>query len=120
MTITQFGEYQQFIHKTGEYPGQRKIGEPPNLTGISYTALGLTGEAGEVADKVKKILRDHDGQLTDELRQGLIKEMGDTLWYLTALAVELDVSMAYVAQTNMDKINDRTARGTRQGSGDDR
>lgn len=115
-----FAEYQLFIMKTGFYPGLRAQGDEPNMTGVTYCILGLTGEAGEVADKVKKILRDQGGTLTSGLRDGLIKEMGDVLWYLTALANELNVSLENVAQTNIDKIKGRTERGTRQGSGDDR
>ena len=61
-----------------------------------------------------------NGVVSEETRQGLIKEMGDVLWYLTALANELNVTMDVVARTNIDKIESRTARGTRQGSGDDR
>lgn len=115
-----FPRYQHFIQKTGFYPSKRAPLDAPNLAGISYVALGLAGESGEVADKVKKILRDHDGQLTPELQDGLVKEMGDVLWYLTALANELDITLESVARTNVDKIEGRTARGTRSGSGDDR
>ena len=115
-----FADYQQFILNTGFYPGRREIGEKPNMEGLTYCALGIAGEAGEVADKIKKLLRDHGGQLTPELKDGLIKEVGDVLWYLTAMANELDIRIDLVAQTNIDKINSRTARGTRQGSGDDR
>lgn len=115
-----FGDYQQWIVNNAFYPGLRQPFAAPNMDGISYCTLGLVGEGGEVADKVKKILRDHGGLLTLELREGLIKEMGDTLWYLTALANELDVTMEVVAQTNIDKIEGRNARGTRRGSGDDR
>ena len=115
-----FADYQVWIIRNAFYPGLRKMFDPPNMEGISYCTLGLVGEAGEIADKVKKILRDHGGELTHELKDGLVKEMGDVLWYLNALANELNVNMEFVAQTNVDKIESRTARGTRSGSGDDR
>lgn len=118
--LLSFGDYQQWVINTGFYPGKREVFSAPNMESVSYCTLGLVGEAGEVADKVKKILRDHDGALTPELKDGLIKEMGDTLWYLTALANELDVTVEVVAQANVDKIEGRNARGTRRGSGDDR
>lgn len=115
-----FAEYQQFIQKTAFYPGMREIFAPVNMEGLTYTALGLVGESGEVADKLKKVLRDDGGQLADEKREALILEMGDVLWYLTAMANELGISMDVVARKNIAKIEGRTERGTRQGSGDDR
>lgn len=82
---------------------------------IVYPALGLVGEAGEVANKVKKMLRD------DTLdRDGLKGEIGDCLWYLAALCRDLNLDLADVAQSNLDKLNSRMKRGTIQGSGDNR
>ena len=119
-TLINFNDYQQWVGGEGFYPSKRGLGEPINIGGVTYCALGLTGEAGEVSDKVKKIIRDHNSEITPELRDGLIKELGDTLWYLSALARELDVTLSDVAQINIDKIEGRNARGTRRGSGDDR
>ena len=83
--------------------------------GIVYPALGWVGEAGEVANKVKKMLRD------DNLdRDGLKGEIGDCLWYLAALCRDLNLDLADVAQSNLDKLNSRMKRGTIQGSGDNR
>lgn len=98
-----------------------------------YPALGLAGEAGEVCEKVKKLIRDQDiicghasdhgyltDDLTDEQRAPLVKELGDVLWYCAALASELGVSLADVAQANYDKLKARADANKLQGSGDDR
>ena len=82
---------------------------------IIYPTLGLTGEAGEVAEKVKKTLR--DGGLNVE---GLRKELGDVLWYLAALARDLGLTLEEIAQENLKKLQDRKDRGVLKGSGDDR
>jgi len=85
---------------------------------LLYTALGLVGEAGEVANKVKKVLRgDYD---RDALREMLAGELGDVLWYLTMLARELDLDLSAIAQANLDKLASRQARGVIVGSGDER
>lgn len=115
-----FDQYQVWQQTTAFYPGIRKIGNSPTTEGLTYAVLGLTGEAGEVADKVKKILRDDGGVIRSDRRDALIKEAGDVLWYLSALCNELDTRLDHVARTNQEKINGRTERGTRQGSGDDR
>lgn len=83
-------------------------------------AFGLTGEAGEVSEKLKKILRDKNGQATDEDRREIVKELGDVLWYVNALSVRLGFSLEEVAQMNLDKVLSRKARGVTQGSGDNR
>lgn len=87
---------------------------------IAYNALGITGEAGEVADHVKKMLRDDDGKLTPERRMALVKELGDVLWYVANMARRLEVSLETVAQLNLDKIHDRVKRNAQHGSGDNR
>jgi len=88
--------------------------------GIVYLALGLNGEAGEVAEKVKKIVRDQGGELTDFDRTEIGKELGDVLWYLAMLAEELGVSLEEVAQGNINKLISRKERGVIHGSGDNR
>lgn len=93
----------------------------PNVgSNITYPTLGICGEAGEVAEKIKKILRDQDGQISPADVTGIVKEMGDVLWYIGALCSELGVSMEEVAERNIQKLNSRHDRGTLHGSGDDR
>ena len=82
--------------------------------------LGLVGESGEVAEKFKKIIRDEEGELSAEARQELLKELGDILWYINAVAVLLDSSLAEVAENNLGKVLSRKERGVTKGSGDSR
>lgn len=109
MTSLTFDEYQEFTHTTRVYKDK-----------IVYPALGLTGEAGEVAEKIKKMLRDDDGVLTDERREALKKEIGDVLWYVAALAADIDASLGEIAQINVDKLTKRKEQNQIHGSGDDR
>lgn len=102
--------YQQAAARTG---GPISVDHP-----IVYPTLGLTNEAGEVAGKVKKIFRDRDGVVTDEDRAALTLELGDVLWYLSELCTQLEVSLADVAEANLDKLRSRTERGTLGGEGD--
>lgn len=93
----------------------------PEDQGLAYTALGLAGEAGEVADKVKKLLRDHGGKLgSQQLREGLARELGDVLWYVAAVAHELGYDLEEIAWINLDKLALRHQNGTIQGEGDHR
>lgn len=87
---------------------------------VIYPTLGLVGEAGEIANKVKKILRDNDGEMQEEVRQNLISELGDVLWYVAALATDLRTELSEVANKNIEKLNSRKNRGTIGGSGDNR
>jgi len=87
---------------------------------VIYPTLGLVGEAGEIANKVKKILRDNSGELQEEVRQNLIAELGDVLWYIAALATDLNIELSEVANKNIEKLNSRKNRGTIGGSGDNR
>ena len=87
---------------------------------FAYPALGLSGEAGEVADKLKKVIRDDDGLLTDPVRDAVAKELGDAMWYLAVLAFEMDYTLEEIAQINIDKLNSRRERGVLSGSGDNR
>jgi NTP pyrophosphatase (non-canonical NTP hydrolase) len=109
-------EYQTQSRKTALYPKDDKNFSVP----LTYPALGLVGEAGEVAEKVKKIYRDDKGQVTDEKKQEIKKELGDVLWYTTQLATELGFSLEEVAQANLDKLFSRLDRGVLGGSGDNR
>ena len=92
----------------------------PKDTGILYTTLGLNGEAGEVADKVKKIIRDHGGEMDDAARESIMMELGDVLWYIANLATELGYSLRDIAGTNIQKLQDRQQRIRLHGSGDSR
>lgn len=94
---------------------------------ILYTSLKLAGEAGEVAEKVGKLLRDTDVDITnvkacisDHERFELAKELGDVLWYIANLAHDLDLPLAQVANMNLNKLKDRVKRGVLHGNGDNR
>ncbi len=105
-------EYQQKARVTALYPNANN--------NPYYPALGLGGEVGEVLNKIKKIMRDHDGVINDEHRKDLKKELGDVLWYVAATASELGLDLDEVAQANIDKLYSRKERGVLGGSGDDR
>jgi|TARA_R110000744_G_scaffold592_3_gene2200 NTP pyrophosphatase (non-canonical NTP hydrolase) len=100
-----FDEYQVFARSTSVYPQKYKV---------MYPALGLCGEAGEVAEKVKKSIRDGNSL------EGVGLELGDVLWYISALADDLGVTLEEVAQANVDKLNSRMIRNKIGGSGDNR
>lgn len=107
-----FEEYQQLARKTAVYP---KIGE-----NFIYPTLGLVGEAGEIAEKIKKVIRDNNEVLDEERKQMLKKELGDVLWYLAQLSTELGLSLDEVASFNIEKLSSRQERGTLHGDGDNR
>ena len=102
--------YQQAARKTARYPD---VGSNP-----IYPTLGLTGEAGEVADKVKKVLRDRDGVFDADTREAIMLELGDVLWYVSQLASELGYDLEEIAAANLAKLASRAARGRLSGSGD--
>lgn len=111
-----FNEYQELTHKTAGYA---KAGED-----FIYPALGLTGEAGEVADKIKKHIRDDNikvpADLSHEQRMELTKELGDVLWYIAQLSAQIGVDLETVAKTNIEKTHSRFDRNQISGSGDNR
>lgn len=88
--------------------------------GFVEKALGLVGEAGETADKVKKIIRDKNGAPTDEDKTEIVKELGDVLWYVSNLARYVDTSLEDVAKMNLDKLESRKNRNLLHGAGDNR
>lgn len=93
----------------------------PNMSNnFIYPTLGLVGEAGEVAEKAKKIIRDGDGTLTEETRKKMALELSDVCWYVAVLAYELDYTLEEIMQMNLDKLASRQQRGVISGSGDDR
>lgn len=87
---------------------------------LTHWVLGVSGEAGEISEKLKKIIRDFDGQLSNDAKQEIIKEMGDVLWYLAVLAEHLGYKFDHVGHTNIKKLRDRQARDKIHGSGDNR
>ena len=107
-----FDLYQDAAESTAVYP---KKGD-----NLYYPALGLAGEAGEVCEKIKKIMRDQNGHLTEDNAQELSKELGDVLWYVAAIATEINMSLSAIAEDNMAKLQDRLDRGVLKGSGDNR
>lgn len=90
------------------------------LKDIMHWVLGITGESGEIAEKVKKIIRDKNGKFTDHDKTELAKEIGDVLWYLATLAHQLGVPLDDIAVQNLEKLQSRKARGVIGGSGDNR
>lgn len=110
-----FNDYQAWARTTAVYPGVSD-----GRQNLAYPTMGLAGEAGEVANTVKKIYRDGNGTITEEVRLRLLHELGDVLWYAAALASELDLNLDDVAATNVTKLASRRDRGTLGGSGEDR
>ncbi len=88
--------------------------------GLLNKVLGISGEAGEVAEKVKKLLRNNDGKMTEDDRVEIIKELGDILWYVACLSKYLQADLSQVAQANIDKLADRYKRGVIKSKGDNR
>jgi NTP pyrophosphatase (non-canonical NTP hydrolase) len=110
-TTMNMNEYQQLAKKTSIFPA--------GFT-VIYPALGLVNEAGEVAGKVKKAIRDDYGEFKPERIKDLKAELGDVLWYLAILADDLGLTLEEVAAANIDKLRSRMERGTLGGSGDKR
>lgn len=114
-----FNEYQEEAHKTAVYEkGNRK-------EDLVYLALGISGEAGEIANKIKKMLRGDYGQGDITFAKVIsnievLGELGDILWYLSEMARHIGVSLNEVAIYNLDKLKSREGRGTIKGEGDDR
>ena len=102
-------EYQEMAMETAIYP------QP-----IIYPTLGLTGEAGEVSDKVKKVLRDNNSVFTEERKEEIAKEVGDVLWYIATLSNDIGYKLGDIAKMNYDKLHSRQLRGKLHGSGDNR
>jgi NTP pyrophosphatase (non-canonical NTP hydrolase) len=109
-----FTAYQQLATQTAVYPGQGEF------MGLAYAALGLSGEAGEVADQVSKVWRDSDQKVTDERREKIKKELGDVFWYAAQVCTELGISMSEVAKGNIEKLSARKATDKIHGEGSDR
>lgn len=107
-----FKEYQEKAWETAIYPNKGN-----NLT---YPALGLGGETGEVLEKIKKVIRDCENKINEEKKEDLKKELGDLLWYLNSLCKELNLKLEEVAKKNIEKLNSRKEKDQLKGSGDNR
>ena len=107
-----FDLYQDVAESTAVYPNKGD--------NLYYPALGLAGEAGEVCEKIKKIMRDQKGHFTEDNVEQISKELGDVLWYVAMLAVEFNIALSSVAEDNLAKLQDRMDSGVIKGSGDNR
>ncbi|KKP29242.1 MAG: putative MazG family pyrophosphatase [Parcubacteria group bacterium GW2011_GWA2_31_28] len=105
-------EYQEKSRVTAIYPN---IGK-----NYIYPTLGLAGEAGEVAEKIKKVIRDNKGVISDEKKQEIKKELGDVLWYVSQIASEINLSLDDIADENIKKLYSRLERNKLSGNGDNR
>lgn len=111
-----FDEYQEKAAKYDLFEATEDLKE----VGFIEKVLGLVGEAGETADKIKKLLRDKDGMVSDEDRALVVKELGDTLWYLAAISRYLNTPLSEVAEGNIEKLESRYQRNKLHGEGDER
>lgn len=119
MSLT-FEQYLEAASKTAIYPTKMPSMHSTGFVGMMYLGLKLNGESGEVAEEIGKSLRDDGGLISEKRRDKLIKELGDVLWYWSMLCMELGVVPSVVAGMNLQKLQDRQAKGTIQGSGSDR
>jgi NTP pyrophosphatase (non-canonical NTP hydrolase) len=104
-------EYQANAKKTAHYPRE---------FALYYVAMGLAGETGELINKIKKIIRDDNNKLTDERKEQIKQELGDTMWYIAMICEETGLNLDEVMEYNNKKLLGRTERGTINGDGDNR
>ena len=109
--VSDLDMYQKVAKTTAIYPREQAI---------IYPTVGLTGEAGEVANKVKKIIRDGSDSKDERLVSEIKSEIGDCLWYIAVLASDFDIKLSDIASTNLEKLANRKKNGTIHGSGDNR
>ena len=109
--VSDLDMYQKVALTTAIYPREQAI---------IYPTLGLTGEAGEVANKVKKIIRDGSDSKDEKLVSEIKAEIGDCLWYIAVLADDFDIKLSDIASTNIEKLANRKKNNTIHGSGDTR
>ena len=109
--VSDLDMYQKVALTTAIYPREQAI---------IYPTLGLTGEAGEVANKVKKIIRDGSDKTSEDMVQAISSEIGDCLWYIAILADDVGVKLSDIANANLEKLANRKEKGTIHGSGDTR
>ncbi len=108
-----FNEYQKKALTTASTTGDE-------FKDIMHWALGVNGEAGEIAERLKKIIRDKKGKVSEADKQELGREIGDVLWYLSVLAHHLGLPFEEIAEANLSKLQSRKKRGVIGGSGDNR
>ena len=109
---TGFDIYEENARRTVTYPNVDN--------NFVYPTLGLCGEAGEVAEKIKKVMRDKKGVIDEETKDAIAKELGDVLWYVAMVAMELRLGLGYIGVENMSKLFSRKDRGVLSGNGNDR
>ena len=109
MTLSE--DYDDLVRVSKIYPKNRII---------EYPVLGMCGETGEVAEKVKKVIRDNHNKYDTATKAAILKELGDVLWYLVAAAQDLGYTFDDVIENNMTKVNNRIVTNTQHGKGDNR
>lgn len=121
--MSKINDYQQLVETVSLYPGLNE----KNMQAAMYLTLGLNGEAGEVAEKFKKLIRDQRllpaaklAEMGEERQLEILHELGDVLWYITRLAAELGFNLEEVMEANYKKLSSRHRRGKLGGSGDNR
>ena len=107
-------EYQNHALETAIFQGRGEF------SGLMYLGLGMAGEAGEVADNVKKAWRDDEGDITRDRLHSIKAELGDLQWYIAVMAADLGMTLEEVARYNCEKLRDRKRRGVLHGEGDNR
>jgi NTP pyrophosphatase (non-canonical NTP hydrolase) len=107
-----FNEYQRHADSTAIYPNRGH--------NLPYVTLGLAGEAGEVAEKIKKLIRDREGIADEDYKKEIAKELGDVLWYIAEMCTELGLTMDEAAKMNIEKLSSRKQRDALHGDGDNR
>jgi NTP pyrophosphatase (non-canonical NTP hydrolase) len=110
-------EYQKQATKTVRMPEGK---EDDGQYALMYFCMGLAGETGEVIEKVKKVMRNYNGELSEEKRALIKHEIGDVLWYLSQTARMCDILLDDAASANIEKLQDRAARGVIKSEGDTR
>lgn len=112
----EFNEYQKRTAETDLGTSAQDHLSP----GWIYYALGISGESGELMEKIKKLFRDKKGIIDDEFKDAVIKEMGDVLWYMARLAYNFDIEFNIIPETNLEKLKSRKVRNKIHGEGDER
>lgn len=118
MAVIKLDDYQKIAHETADYPNGVINGT--NTVNYIYPALALAEEAGEVAGKFSKAVRDYDGYISPERKQEIAKELGDVLWFVAEVCTCLELTLADVAQKNLEKLASRKERNVIHGNGDNR
>ena len=111
LNVLDMDKYQHLAMQTKKYPEQYRL---------IYPSLGLAGEAGELANKVKKILRDDNGDITQERAEQIFYELGDCMWYIAAIASDLGIPLSQVGDANLRKLHKRAEEDKIEGEGDNR